>query len=143
MAESGPERSAPQEDADSLPLSEVAAVLLEAVRRFIQDVGELLGLEARLAGRAIAWMLGLAVLAGLLGAATWFLLLAAAYTALLDQGLTSVAALLLLAALNLAGTILCVAVTRRLSSALLFRATRRALLEETSHAQPPPRDTGT
>lgn len=121
-------RGSAEEGARSPPLSEVAGALLEAARRFVQDVGELLGLETRRAFEALAWMAALAVMAGLLGAAAWFFLLAAAYTALLDLGMAAGAALLLLAGLNLLGALVSVAVVRRLSGALTFPAARRALL---------------
>lgn len=142
MAEADSEHSSGEEHAGSLPLSEVADALLEAGRRFVQHVGELLGLETRRAVQALTWMVALAVLAGLWGAATWFLLLAAAYTALVDLGLGSAAVLLLLAGLNLLGAILSVVIIRRLSSALLFRATRRVLLGEPKHEPTKSQHTG-
>lgn len=128
MAEPDPDRSSAEEEVGSLPLSEVASALLAAGQRFVQDVGELLGLETRRAFQALTWMAALAVVAGLLGAAAWFLLLAAAYTGLRDWGMASWAAFLLLAGLNLLGALISVVIIRRLSSALLFRATRRVLL---------------
>ncbi|MDN5848836.1 MAG: hypothetical protein L0H63_04240 [Nitrococcus sp.] len=142
MAEPDAQRSTAEEEARALPLSEVASALLEAGRRFVQDVGELLGLETQRALQALAWMVALAVLAALLRAGAWFLLLAAAYTALVDLGMDSTAALLLLAALNLLGVIISALIIRRLSSALLFRATRRALLGEPKHEPIKPQNTG-
>ncbi|MDN5871028.1 MAG: hypothetical protein L0H73_09980 [Nitrococcus sp.] len=133
MAEPDPEHSSTEENATPLPLTEIASALLGAGRRFVQHVGELLGLETQRALQALTWMVALAVLAGLLAAGTWLLLLAAAYTALVDLGMGSAAALLLLAALNLLGVIISALIIRRLSSALMFRATRRVLLGEPKH----------
>lgn len=141
MAESDPEHSSAVEDAESLPLSEVASALLEASRRFVQHVGELLGLETQRALQALTWMAALAVLAALLGAGAWFLLLAAAYTALVDLGMGSSAALVLLAGLNLLGVIISALIIRHLSSALQFRATRRVLLGEPKHEPIKPQNT--
>lgn len=142
MAEPASERSSGEEDAGSLPLREVASALLEAGRRFVQDVGVLLGLETQRALQALTWMAALAVLAALLGAGAWFLLLAAAYTALVDLGMGSSAALVLLAGLNLLGVIISALIIRRLSSALLFRATRRVLLGEPKYEPIKRRNTG-
>ncbi len=143
-AEPDAERASAEEGLEEAPpLSEAAGALLEAGRQFVRDVGELLGLEAQRAFLALTWMAALAVGAGLLGVGTWFLLLAAAYAALVDLGMASGAAFLLLAGLNLLGAILSVAMIRRVSKALLFRATRRALLGELNHAPVKPQDTGT
>lgn len=124
------ERPRAEEEAKAPPLSEVSSALLVAGKRFVQDVGELLGLETRRAFQALAWMVALAVVAGFLGAATWFSLLAAAYTGLMGLGIASWAAFLVLAGANLLGAVVSVVIIRRLSSALLFRATRRVLLGE-------------
>lgn len=145
MAEANPEgeRAGVEQEARSPPLSEIAGTLLEAARRFVQDVGELLGLETRRAVQALAWMAALAVTAGLLGAAAWFLLLAAAYTALLDLGVASATALLLLAGFNLLGAAASVAIIRRLSGALSFPAARRVLLGHSQYGATKPQNTGT
>ena len=145
MAEANPdgEHTGAEQEARSPPLSEIAGALLETARRFVQDVGELLGLETRRAFQALAWMAALAVIAGLLGAAAWFFLLAAAYTALLDLGMASGAALLLLAGLNLLGAVASVAIIRRLSGALTFPAARRALLGNSEYGATKPQNTGT
>lgn len=132
MAEPEPkpdrERSRAKEEAKSPSLSEVSRGLFVAGQRFVQDVGELLGLETRRAFQALTWMVALAVITGLLGAATWFSLVAAAYVGLMGLGIASWVAFLVLAGANLLGAIASVMIIRRLSSALLFRATRRVLL---------------
>ncbi|EAR20421.1 phage holin family protein [Nitrococcus mobilis] len=141
-AEPDAERASAEEDSGAPPLSEIVGALLSASQRFVRDVGELLGLETRRAFQALAWMAALAVWAGLLGAGTWFLLLAAAYTALIDSGMVSAAALLLLAGLNLLGAVLGIVIIRRLSRALLFRAVRRVVLGESRYASVKPQNTG-
>lgn len=143
MAEPDSERSSTEEGTEPLPLSEVVSALLQAARGFAQDVGELFGLETQRAFQALTWMVALAVLIGLLGASVWFALLAAAYIALVDLGMAAEAALLLLAALSLLGVLLSVMIIRRLSSALLFRATRRVLLGEPRNEPTEPPHTGT
>ncbi|MCO6439807.1 MAG: phage holin family protein [Nitrococcus mobilis] len=142
-AEPDAERASAEEASEAPPLSEAVGALLEAARQFVRDVGELLGLEAQRAFQALTWMAALAVGAGLLGAGAWFLLLAAAYTVLIDWGMAGGAVFLLLAGLNLLGAIMSAVIIRRMSKALLFRATCRVLLGEPNHAPAKPQNTGT
>ncbi|HET8700925.1 MAG TPA: phage holin family protein [Nitrococcus sp.] len=135
MAKPDLDRSSVEEEKGAMPLSEVAGALFTAGQRFAQDVGELLGLEARRAFRALTWMVALAVVAGLLGAAMWLALLAAAYIGLMDLGIPNWGAFLVLAGANLVGALISLLIIRRLSSALLFRTTRRVLLGEPRPAE--------
>ena len=95
----------------------------EAVARFL----ELFRLEARLAGRSLLWMLALMLFAALCFITTWLGISVAIVVGIAWAGLSVLAAVSIVTALNLMLVFALTMVCARLSRNLRFTATRRQL----------------
>jgi len=104
-----------------------AEVLWDDVRVIAHEHLRLVALEARRAGRSLAWLLIYGILAGGLSLGAWAGALAALVLWLIGAGLPASGALLIAALLNLAAAALCVLAIRRRSRHLGFPATLRSL----------------
>ena len=126
-------------DAANLPgggvLGEVSNVISSA-RRVATGMVDLVVLEGRRAGLALAWMLGLGVAAAILGVTAWLGLMAVAALALMAAGLSPIWAVLLVVVLNLAAAGGAVFVCLKKSKDLLFTASRRQLARGSVPAKP-------
>jgi hypothetical protein len=109
-----------------------------AARHAVAALFELLTLEARRAGVALAWMLALGVGAGILGVTAWLGLVAALVLCAVAMGLAPIVALILLVALNLAGAAVAAWLCMRMSKDLLFPSSRRQLAAKASTLTPQP-----
>lgn len=118
-------------------LDEVSKVA-GATRRTLAALFELVTLEGRRAGLALAWMLALGVGAGILGVTAWLGAVSALVLCLVALGVTPVVALILLVALNLAGAAVAVYFCIRMSKDLLFPSSRRQLAAKVDALTPQP-----
>ena len=116
-------------------LGEVSNVISSA-RRVATGMVDLVVLEGRRAGLALAWMLGLGVAAAILGVTAWLGLMAVAALALMAAGLSPIWAVLLVVLLNLAVAGGAVFVCVKKSKDLLFTASRRQLSRGSVPAKP-------
>ena len=116
-------------------LGEVSNVISSA-RRVATGMVDLVVLEGRRAGLALAWMLGLGVAAAILGVTAWLGLMAVAALALMAAGLSPIWAVLLVVVLNLAAAGGAVFVCLKKSKDLLFSASRRQLARGSVPAKP-------
>ncbi len=116
-------------------LGEVSDVLSSA-RRVATGMVDLVVLEGRRAGIALAWMLALGVAAAILGVTAWLGLMAVAALALMAAGLAPIWAMLLVVVLNLGVAAGAVFVCIKKSKDLLFTASRRQLARGSVPAKP-------
>ncbi len=99
---------------------------------------ELLSLEARRAGLALAWMVAAALVAAICIAAGWLGLMAALAMWIASLGAHPIAAVVAVASINLVCGVALIWTGVRLSRALLFPATRRQLAGRTAAMPSPP-----
>lgn len=104
---------------------EAVSATLASARATIASFLELVTLEARRAGLALAWMLACAFGAALCVAAGWLGLMAALALWAVSRGLPPIAAVSVVALFNLAAAAALVRVCIGLSKSLGFEATRR------------------
>ncbi len=112
-------------------LGALASAGIQSVRQLATDFLDLVAMESRLAGLALAVTAGLGAAAALLLTTAWLLLIAAGVRALVAAtGLSLDVALLLVAGINviIAGTL--IALIPRIARHLAFNATRRMLRTE-------------
>jgi uncharacterized membrane protein YqjE len=114
-------------DDDGPGLLASAELLWDDVRVIAHEHLRLVALEARRAGRSLAWLLIYAILAGGLSLGAWAGALAALVVWLIGAGLPASGALLIAALLNIGAAGLCVLAIRRHSRHLGFPATVRSL----------------
>lgn len=114
-------------DGDEPGLLASAEVLWDDVRVIAHEHLRLVALEARRAGRSLAWLLIYGILAGGLMLGAWAGALAALVVWLIGAGLPASGALLIAALLNIGAAGLCVLAIRRRSRHLGFPATLRSL----------------
>jgi len=117
-------------DASSPPtrgVLEEASHVLSSVRETISSFLELVSLEARRAGAALAWMVACGVVAGVSFVATWLALMAALALWMIAAGLSSILVVLLVALLNLALAGALIYAGLRMREGLSFPATRRQI----------------
>ncbi len=107
-------------------LGEVSS-LVSSARRTVSGFFELVVLEARRAGIALAWMIGLGVGAAILGVTAWLGLMAMLAMLLVAMGLGPILAMLLVVVLNLAAAGSAAFVCVKMSKDLTFEASRRQL----------------
>jgi hypothetical protein len=105
-------------------LEELTATLASA-RAALTHFLSLVSLEARRAGLALVWMIALGLGAAICAVAAWLGVMAALAMWIVSLGLPPVAAVLLLAVLNLAACAVLALGCIRMSRDLLFPATRR------------------
>jgi hypothetical protein len=101
--------------------------VLSATKRTVSGFFELLVLEGKRAGLALAWILGLGVGAAILGVTAWMGLMAALALWAVMLGLSPVLAVLLVVVLNLAAAGGAIFACIKMSKKLLFPVTRRQL----------------
>lgn len=118
----------PAEEAPGL--TENALGGLSALRHLIGDTFGLLGLEARLAGLSLAGIMLSALAAAFSLMATWLLLQAALAVGLMRLGADALLLLSAFTVLNAAAGLGLLALIRRLSRNLTFKATGRAIRGE-------------
>ena len=111
--------------------SEVAGTL-DSARESLSNFLELMSLEARRAGLALFWMVAWAGVAAVCIVTTWLGLMAALAMWAVSLGLLPVAAVILVAILNLVAGVVLMRVCVGLSRGLLFPATRRQLARNPS-----------
>jgi hypothetical protein len=99
----------------------------------VSDIFQLFKLEVKLAGRSLAIILMLIVIASLLLLSSWFSLLGAFATWLTTLHFTLIQSLLIVAAINLTVAILVAFYIARISSNLQFNETRKQLSIRSQH----------
>lgn len=119
-------RSAADRDASD-SVTDAAGVWLASIRQLLNDFVQLAGLEAQRAGKALAWIIGLAAAAIVCVFAVWGLLSAAAAMWLVEVGMRWSLALALAGVVNAAAAAVLVVVIRRLAVRLSFPVVRRTL----------------
>lgn len=119
-------------------------LLIEEANGALRGRMELFSLEARRSGMAVAQMVALALLAGLLASVAWLALMAGLYLLLVSLGLHWSLAVLAVLLINGGGAAVALMRARALTSELGFPATRRRLRFGPHSSQPepivPPRD---
>jgi hypothetical protein len=100
-------------------------VALTSARNALAGLLDLLTLEARRAGLALVWMAACGLMAAICLFATWLGLMAAVSLWTISLGLPAIAAVIAVAAINLAAAALLIRVCLGKSEALRFPATRR------------------
>lgn len=105
-------------------LSGLAVTAFSAFRDMVVNSLEMVALESRLAGFALAAISGLTVAATVLLLTAWGLSIAAAVAALTQAGMKLYIALLLVAAVNLVIAAILIAFVPRLARRLSFQSTR-------------------
>jgi uncharacterized membrane protein YqjE len=108
--------------------------LFSSGRRVVAGFMDLVVLEGRRAGIALAWMLGLGLAAGLLAVTAWLGLMAMAALALMAADVSPILAILIVVVLNLAAAGGAVFVCVKKSKDLLFTASRRQIASKGSRA---------
>lgn len=108
--------------------------LFSSGRRIVSGFMDLVVLEGRRAGIALAWMLGLGLAAGLLAVTAWLGLMAMAALALLAADVSPILAILIVVVLNLAAAGGAVFVCVKKSKDLLFTASRRQIASKAGTA---------
>lgn len=133
----GPTTGAAASEAPSMrSLLEGAKALIADVQGALQERLALLGLELRLAAKALGRLLALAVACVLLLCTAWALLVSGLYVALILAGLGPLAAIGLLLVLNLGGAALAAWFAWRCVERLTLPATVRRLRESPLHGGP-------
>lgn len=99
MKEAVPEATRPRAPG----LGEVIGRLLAEARSLVADYTELAVLDARRAAIRLAWLLGSVLVAAVLIVTTWMALVAAVVVFMMGQGASWVTALVVAAAVNVAG----------------------------------------
>ncbi len=112
-------------------LGEVSGVIGSA-RRVVSGMLELVVLEGRRAGFALAWMVGLGLAAAILAVTAWMGIMAAAALCLVAADVSPILSILIVVVLNLAGAGAAVFVCIKKSKDLLFPATRRQVAKKTA-----------
>lgn len=110
-------------------LAELADTLA-AARRVISDFLELLLLETRRAGLALAWMVACGAVAAILVVTAWLGFMAAFALWAVSLGIPWATAVIAISLANLLAAAITVSVCIRISRDLLFPATRRQLEEK-------------
>ena len=111
--------------------------LLSSGRRIVSGFVDLVVLEGRRAGIALAWMAGLGLAAGLLAVTAWLGLMAVAALALMAADVSPLLAILIVVVLNLAAAGGAVFVCVKKSKDLLFTASRRQISSKAGSASTP------
>lgn len=109
--------------------------LMSSGRRIVSGFVDLVVLEGRRAGIALAWMVGLGLAAGLLAVTAWLGLMAVAALALMAADVSPILSIFIVVVLNLAAAGGAVFVCVKKSKDLLFTASRRQI---SSKAGPTP-----
>lgn len=121
--------AAPRIGADA-GLTGLALAAFAALREFAASSLEIVALESRLAGSALATIAGLAVAAVLLALTAWGLGIAAVVAALIQSDISLWAALAIVAGINIALAAVLVAFMPRLARRLGFQSTRGIFKKE-------------
>ena len=112
-------------------LGEVSGVIGSA-RRVVSGMLDLVVLEGRRAGIALALMIGLGLAAAILAITAWMGVMAAVALGLMAAGVSPILSILIVVVLNLAGAAAAVFVCMKKSKDLLFPATRRQVARKTA-----------
>lgn len=138
----------------TVSLREAVFDLFESLRASLTTRLELVALEGRRAGIALAQMLLVGVLGAILGISAWLVAVWGIAWGLMELGLAPWLAILIVIAANLIGAWACVLVVKKLAQRLLFPATLKHLrvkhppgasslpTEEGRHASPTTNATG-
>ena len=125
--QSSPSATSGNESAPSDSSPNPIAALLAAARTTVSEFMHLVSLEARRAGLSLAWMVMWAIVAALCLVTAWIGVMAALTLWGLSWGIHPILMLLGLAAANVLACGAALAACARLSSGLLFSATRSQL----------------
>lgn len=112
-------------------LGEISGVIASA-RRVVSGMLDLVVLEGRRAGIALALMIGLGLAAAILAITAWMGVMAAVALGLMAAGCSPIVSILIVVVLNLAGAGGAVFVCIKKSKDLLFPATRRQVARTTA-----------
>lgn len=119
-------RGVAQNDAPE-SVSHAASAWIGSIRQLLTDFIELAGLEAQRAGKALAWIIGLAAAAVVCLFAVWGLLSAAGAMWMVQSGMGWPLALALTGLANVLLALILLLVIRRLARRLSFPTVRRIL----------------
>ncbi len=111
----------------TLSLREAVLDLFESLRASLTTRLELVALEGRRAGIALAQMLLVGVLGAILGISAWLVAIWGITWGLMALGLAPWLAIILVVAANLIGAWICVMAVKKLAQRLLFPATLKHL----------------
>lgn len=111
----------------AVSLREAVADLFESLRASLATRLELVALEGRRAGTALAQMLLVGVLGAILAISAWLVAIWGVAWGLIELGLAPWLAIVLVVAANLIGVWICVVAVRKLAQRLLFPATLKHL----------------
>lgn len=117
----------------TVSLREAVYDLFESLRASLTTRLELVALEGRRAGIALAQMLLVGVLGAILGISAWLVAIWGITWGLMELGLAPWLAILIVIAANLIGAWICVMAVKKLAQRLLFPATLKHL-----HVRHPP-----
>ncbi len=117
----------------TVSLREAVLDLFESLRASLTTRLELVALEGRRAGIALAQMLLVGVLGAILGISAWLVAVWGIAWGLMELGLAPWLAILIVIAANLIGAWICVLAVKKLAQRLLFPATLKHL-----HVKHPP-----
>ncbi len=120
----------------AVSLREAVFDLFDSLRASLATRLELVALEGRRAGVALAQMMIVGVLGAILGISAWLVAVWGITWGLMELGLAPWLAIVLVIAANLIGAWLCVLAVKRLAQRLLFPATLRHLHVGKSAAGP-------
>jgi len=113
-------------------------MLIEEAQGALRGRMELFSLELRRTNSALAQMVGLALLAGLLASVAWLTLMVGLYMVLVSLGLHWSLAVLAVLLVNAGGAVAALMRARSLTSELGFPATRRRLRFGPHRSEPEP-----
>ena len=108
-------------------VTHAAGVWAGSIRRLLNDFAELAGLEAQRAGKALAWIIGLAAAVIVCVFAVWGLLSTAAAMWMVESGLRWSLALAAVGAVNVVAAAVLILIIRRLAVRLSFPTVRRII----------------
>jgi len=129
---------APQSRAAPAGVLDEVSNVVAAARRTVSGFFELLTLEARRAGLALAWMVALGTAAALLGVTAWLGIVTTLVLCVMALGVTPILAVLLFVVLNIAGAAAAVYVCMNMSKDLMFPSSRRQLAAKVDTPAPQP-----
>jgi uncharacterized membrane protein YqjE len=125
------EPAPPSDPPGASVLGEVSGVIGSA-RRVVSGMLDLVVLEGRRAGIALALMIGLGLAAAILAITAWMGVMAAVALGLMAAGVSPILSILIVVVLNLAGAGGAVFACMKKSKDLLFPATRRQVARKTA-----------
>lgn len=119
------DRSVPPEAPESV--TQAAGAWIGSIHLLVSDILELAGLEAKRAGKALGWIIGLAAAAVVCLFAVWGLLSAALVLWMVESGVAWSLALTIVALTNAVLAVVLTLIIMRLARRLSFPAMRRVI----------------